>query len=825
MATISTLAINLIARTRVFEHNMRRSQRTLTQFKGTALAATASLAKMAVVAGAGLAMRGAIREYASFEKNLAMVNTMLDRQTSHYLPQYAKQLRRMAMEYGESTGALSKGLYDILSASIAPARAMGVLDVAVKAAKAGMTDTAVAADALTTILNAYNLSADKAEYASDILFATIKRGKTTMELLAPNIGKVASLASVAGVSLEELGATIATLTRAMGNTDLAITGLRGILRAFLKPADEAKEVAKEYGIALNTATLQAIGLSGVLEKLRRIAPEQLARLVPRMQGLAAFAAGLQQISQNAEDVAATMDAAGKTQEAYNKMTGTTAHKIDQLKATFKDVGISLGRVVRPFVQLLNLGVTPLAAGADKLGSQLDRLNAVADEASSKTPAQLRNWRTLFFGGSWREMPADAAKTAQLYESARAKALEAITVHGDLIKQIDELEERLRLRKMAIPAGLAEVRILAERGAIPEATRRLSQIEAAVREAISSYDDMSNSVYRVNDAIDQLKNRLYELQTAMPQRAIKLRALDAIGATQGQLEEAARILKQIDAAKMVDTIEQRLTEAQGRRGDIGLSAYEQQKREVDNILEALLKIEGLPAMYFERALKLAKELQRTLRQIERREGLQQEQEQLEAFRDQVLRSIETPMDKYKDFVRGILELYDKGLIKAKEAVKAFRQRRQELFGAAPIMQLQDIGTAKILRPEEMRSEYFALNRQIPDLKGPLDVANRWLEQIARNTAPYAKETLPVNALVKQMQDAYGNIGDMPELQIPALPDLRVGELPELETPDMTFEQQRFGGDAVPLGIKLDKVVTGIEHLNRTFERIADKAEMR
>ena len=85
----------------------------------------------------------------------------------------------MAVEFGESTEALTNGLYDILSASIPAEKALDVLTVAVKAAKAGMTDTATAADAITTVLNSYGLSAGRAQDVSDLLFTVVKRGKLT----------------------------------------------------------------------------------------------------------------------------------------------------------------------------------------------------------------------------------------------------------------------------------------------------------------------------------------------------------------------------------------------------------------------------------------------------------------------------------------------------------------------------------------------------------------------------------------------------------------------------------------------------------------------
>jgi len=106
---------------------------------------------------------------------------------------------------------LTKGLYQIISAGITDtADSLYVLEIASRAAVAGLTDTFTSADALTTVLNAFQLEASEAERVADIFFATIKEGKTTFPELAGAIGNVATTAALAGVSMEEMGAAIAT---------------------------------------------------------------------------------------------------------------------------------------------------------------------------------------------------------------------------------------------------------------------------------------------------------------------------------------------------------------------------------------------------------------------------------------------------------------------------------------------------------------------------------------------------------------------------------------------------------------------------------------
>ncbi|HEV56559.1 MAG TPA: phage tail tape measure protein, partial [Phycisphaerales bacterium] len=341
-----------------------------------------------------------IQAGAQFQQQMAMVSTMLDETSMGLLSKYEAGLRDLKARYGESTATLSKGLYDILSASIDTARALEVLEVATVAARAGLTDTGTAADAITTILNAYQLSADKAGRVSDLLFAIVKRGKTTFPELAPNIGKVASAAAVAGLSLEELGAALATMTRAGVQTDIAITALRAILTTFLSPTDEARAAARALGFELSSTTLQAEGLLGVLRKLTDATPEQVAAIMPNVRGFIGFAAALKQVEGNAADLDFMLRAGGRTMEAYRKMTNTLTHEWTLFKAAVGGIRTAFAAgfldetrlVVRDLTQGAKMVMAAAVEAGRAFGQELERGRAAilaAVDVAAEIGAQMR----------------------------------------------------------------------------------------------------------------------------------------------------------------------------------------------------------------------------------------------------------------------------------------------------------------------------------------------------------------------------------------------------------------------------------------------------
>ena len=75
------------------------------------------------------AISASIAAAVKFQKQLAMVNTMLEDEarTSGIMQQYGTELRALSRDFGQSTEVLAKGLFDILSAQIPAAKALEVL--------------------------------------------------------------------------------------------------------------------------------------------------------------------------------------------------------------------------------------------------------------------------------------------------------------------------------------------------------------------------------------------------------------------------------------------------------------------------------------------------------------------------------------------------------------------------------------------------------------------------------------------------------------------------------------------------------------------------
>ncbi len=312
----------------------------------------ASIVKWAALAIAGV-IGASVKAYASFEEQLANISTMLDEQTMRLMPRYGKELKRLAIKFGEATETLSEGLYSVLSASIKADKAIGVLEIAARAAAAGITDTGTAVKAIVSILNAYGMSADKAGKVSDILFAAVKKGQTTFAELAASVGQATAIAASAGVSFEEVAAGLATITRGGISTAEAVTALRMAIISLQGKNKGAVKIAKAYGVELSVTALKAEGLVGMVKKLSKLSPTVLASIFSEVRARVALNVLIKDQTGFLGDYETTMKSAGMTAKAYNKQTGLLTLSTKRLWQAIKITGTIIGEAFAPQVKKAN----------------------------------------------------------------------------------------------------------------------------------------------------------------------------------------------------------------------------------------------------------------------------------------------------------------------------------------------------------------------------------------------------------------------------------------------------------------------------------------
>lgn len=290
---------------------------------------------------------------ADFETAMANVWTITDISRQE-LEGFGREIEALSTRVPQSAKQLADGLYDAISSGIRDVGdAIGVVEIAAKAAQAGMSDTATAVDALTSVLNSYGLAADQAGVITDMMFRTVDRGKITFGELAGSIGQVISTAATAQVSFEEVAAAYATLTRGGIAASEASTAINQAILGIISPSKQAADYAKALGIEFDATALASKGLAGVLEDIYEATGgniDAITTLFPNVRSLKGVLGLLRNEMQDyVGDLNQMAMATGATEAAFAKQMETSAAKASLFKNEVAALTRSLGNELWPIL--------------------------------------------------------------------------------------------------------------------------------------------------------------------------------------------------------------------------------------------------------------------------------------------------------------------------------------------------------------------------------------------------------------------------------------------------------------------------------------------
>lgn len=316
-----------------------------------------------VSAPAAAAIAASTKLASDYEDSFAKVKTIMDKQAE--APEaLSAQILQLSTDTGKAATELAEATYQALSAGVATDKAAEFTGRAVNLAKAGFTDTATAVDTLTTIINAYGMSADEAEAISDKLVQTQNKGRTTVNELAASMGNVIPTAAAYGVNLDNLSTAYVQMTKQGINTANATTAINGMLTEL---ADQGSTVAgilrDKTGKSFGELMADGTSLGDVLGMLQEHVggnSEEFANLwgnVRASKGALAIAnAGAAEF--NAE-LAAMRGAAGNVAAALEDLD-TPSAKANKAINAVKNTAIELGQ---EYLGALAPGLQAAADGA------------------------------------------------------------------------------------------------------------------------------------------------------------------------------------------------------------------------------------------------------------------------------------------------------------------------------------------------------------------------------------------------------------------------------------------------------------------------------
>lgn len=254
-----------------------------------------------------------------FRKNMLEVAT-ISTQVTDDMTGFMNQVMSITQEIPIKAPEAAKALYSIVSAGHDGADGMKILEVSAKAAVGGLTETETAADAITTILNAYKMSAAEADAVSDQLFTTVRLGKTTFGELGTSIAQVAPIAAAYGIGIDEVLGAVASLTKQGTPTAQAMTQIRAAIQGTAGELGDAAFQGRTFQEALQLINEKAGGSASKMKEM-----------LGTDEGLAATLALTGKNAQSAaSDLGELQSSLGATEAAFEKMKDAADNQLTLL---------------------------------------------------------------------------------------------------------------------------------------------------------------------------------------------------------------------------------------------------------------------------------------------------------------------------------------------------------------------------------------------------------------------------------------------------------------------------------------------------------------
>ena len=347
MASTGTpIVVPLIANIKPLAKGLKKSQKLMVGF---GVAATAAVAKFAI---------DSVKEFATFDKGVREVATLLGDVTQQQIKGLSDDIREVSKAYGQAGTDVAAAFYDSLSAGVADeSNVKEFAEIAARFATAGATEIGAGVDLLSNAMNAFQLGADQASRVSDTFFSTVKAGKTTVDELSQAFFQVGPAASAAGISLEEASAWLAQLTLSGTPTKVAATQIKAALAEIVKPGTQ---LADTFEKVAGTTFPKFIASGGTLQQALQMVDQSVSDSGKSMFEAAGSIEAIQALlgvtGTNAESFAQTFDtvtdSVGATDTAFKVMAEGGSFQMAQFEATITDVELAVGEALMPAIQAL-----------------------------------------------------------------------------------------------------------------------------------------------------------------------------------------------------------------------------------------------------------------------------------------------------------------------------------------------------------------------------------------------------------------------------------------------------------------------------------------
>ena len=559
----------------------------------------------------------------SNETAFAKASTLL---SGDDLTKYFEGLIEMSNRTGVAFTDLAESMYSALSAGVPQDNVLEFVENTVNLSKGGFTQTATAIDIVTTALNAYQMEMSEATHVQDVLITTQNLGKTTVDELASNMGKLIPTANGVNVAFDQLGAMYATVTAngvATAETTTYLNAMINELGASGSTAEKAMQAATAgtdmAGKKISEISAMGYDVTDVLKLMDEYAQstgKSLSDMFSSSEGAKAANILLSNAESFKSNITAMIDSTGAAATAAETMMDTTAEKTQVAKNQIDNLTSAIAEQLLPAIGETAQSVSDaldssgIKTVAETVGSfisgtltlLLKNINLIASAVTGVTAAVIAfktaNVLTKVIA-SWQTA---ALQVTLLGNAQGAAAIKSAALKGELTAQeiiyavlsgkLDIATAKTIALNTAMsmnPAGIIAVAVGLLATALTGFAISAGTAESAAKELNDAIDQMHDSVESSiadNEAeMSVLKDKVKrydELRTAVSLTSDEQKELSTLAQElQSVLGDEVTVVDQLtgkynDLTDAVDTYINKKT------ASVKLTAYEEAAKEAYNI---------------------------------------------------------------------------------------------------------------------------------------------------------------------------------------------------------------------------------------------------
>lgn len=278
-----------------------------------------------------------------------------------------KQVIALSNESGVAASKLMEDTYNAISAGAKGKNAVAQVAAAEKLATAGFTSSSNALDILTTMTNAYGKAAGNANHQASILLTTQNLGKVTVDQLSHTMGNIIPIAKMNNVSLEDMSAGYAALTKNSINSANTTTYLKRLYAEFGK-STSASSKALQASTGKDLAEFLASGhnMGQALQVLQQYCDKTGTKFQDLWSNVnsKAAAGALTDYAKDYQDAYQKMNSKSNdsvANKAYEQMMNTPEKRMERIKTSLQNMKLTLGESLLPTLEPM------IKSAADAIG--------------------------------------------------------------------------------------------------------------------------------------------------------------------------------------------------------------------------------------------------------------------------------------------------------------------------------------------------------------------------------------------------------------------------------------------------------------------------